>query len=369
MAGHHHAAPPLHDNRPVPSPVNESLQHYARLAALVVVVIGCYQVLDPFVPAILFSAVACSASWPLYARLRRGLGNRPAIAALLMTLLWVLVVIGPVTAIAVSLADDVTAFVEMMRELLDRGAPPPPQWLSQIPLIGEPLAGYWQRFASNREETLGLLKNLAQPARNLLVGTSKAVGTSLLQMVFAAFIGFFFYRDGEALLRASRRILHKLAGDLGDDLLLTIDQTVTGVVHGIFGTALAQAAVALVGFVIAGVPGAVALTTATFFLSMIPVGPPLVWGGAAIWLFQQGRLGWAIFMLAWGLFAISSIDNVVKPYLISRSSSLPILLVVFGVFGGIFAFGFIGVFIGPPMLAVGLTLIQLWTTPPASRSG
>ena len=100
-----------------------------------------------------------------------------------------------------------------------------------------------------------------------------------------------------------------------------------------------------------------------------PLGPPLVWGGATVWLLYQGSVGWAIFMVLWGLFAISSIDNFVKPYLISRSSSLPILLIVFGVFGGIVAFGFIGIFIGPPVLAVGLTLVQLWTAQPDAPRG
>ena len=96
-----------------------------------------------------------------------------------------------------------------------------------------------------------------------------------------------------------------------------------GVVNGIFGTALAQAAVATAGFMIAGVPGALALGAATFLLSLVPVGPPLVWGGATLWLMGQGQLGWGVFMLLWGLFGISSIDNIVKPYLISRSAALP----------------------------------------------
>jgi predicted PurR-regulated permease PerM len=182
----------------------------------------------------------------------------------------------------------------------------------------------------------------------------------LLQLALASFIGFFFYRDGEALMRGTRRVLAKLAGKLGDELLDTIGKTVTGVIHGVFGTALAQALVALAGFLIAGVPAPFLLAAATFFLSIVPFGPPLVWGSAAVWLAYHGQIGWAIFMALWGLLAISTIDNLVKPYLISRSSHLPLLLIVLGVFGGVVAFGFIGVFIGPPVLAVGLTLIQLW---------
>jgi len=134
------------------------------------------------------------------------------------------------------------------------------------------------------------------------------------------------------------------------------------VVQGIFGAALAQALVAWIGFRIAGVPGAFLLAAATFFLSLMPIGPPLVWGGATVWLLYQGSWGWAVFMFLWGLLAISTIDNVVKPYLISRGSSLPFLLIVMGVFGGVYAFGFIGIFIGPPILALGLTMVSLWTS-------
>jgi predicted PurR-regulated permease PerM len=349
--------------------MNHSLQHYARLAAVIAVVVGCWQVLHPFVPALLFAAVVCTASWPLYRRVRDAVGGRDNTAALLMTLLLIVLVIGPASLLALSLADDVARMFDGARHLLDEGPIQPPEWLAGVPLVGEALSDYWHRLAESREELNALLKSLFEPARTVLVGAGKAIGSSLLQLTFAAFIAFFFYRDGEQLVRAARTILAKLAGELGDTLLSTISGTVVGVVHGIFGTALAQAAVALTGFLVAGVPGAVALAAATFMLSMIPVGPPLVWGGAAIWLFVQGSIGWGIFMVAWGLFAISSIDNVIKPYLISRASSLPLLLILLGVFGGIVAFGFIGIFIGPPMLAVGLTLMQLWATVDPAAAG
>jgi predicted PurR-regulated permease PerM len=117
-----------------------------------------------------------------------------------------------------------------------------------------------------------------------------------------------------------------------------------GVMVGIVGTAVAQALVALIGFLIAGVPAALLLAAATFFLSMSPVGPPLIWGGAAWWLYSQGETGWAIFMVVWGLAVISSVDNFIKPILISRTASLPILLVALGVFGGVLAICFVGLF-------------------------
>jgi predicted PurR-regulated permease PerM len=154
-----------------------------------------------------------------------------------------------------------------------------------------------------------------------------------------------------------------LGGELGLEMLRLSRATVTGVMVGIVGTALAQALVALIGFAIAGVPGAILLGMATFFLSMIPVGPPLIWGGAAFWLYSQGETGWAVFMGVYGLLVISSVDNFVKPILISRSASLPILLIALGVFGGILAFGFIGIFLGPTLLALAHTLFLRWLRP------
>ena len=158
---------------------------------------------------------------------------------------------------------------------------------------------------------------------------------------------------------------YKLAGELGERMLRLAIGTVTGVMVGIVGTAAAQSLVAMIGFLIADVPGVIMLTFATFFLSMIPViGATLIWLGAAAWLYDGGQTGWAIFMILWGMFGISSVDNFVKPILISRTSSLPLLLIVVGVFGGVLVFGFIGLFLGPTLLALGQVLIREWLSHP-----
>jgi predicted PurR-regulated permease PerM len=342
------------------SPAQQRLHQYAQLAAVATIVVGCYLVLHPLIPAVLFAAVVCSATWPLYARLRKSLGGRPALAALAMTVLLIVLVIGPTVLLAVNLADDARAIAERGNALLKGGPIAPPEWVGDVPVVGEMLTEYWQRLAASTDSLATQWKGVLEPARSFLLGAGKTAGEGMLQLALASFIGFFFYRDGEALMHGTRKVLAKLAGRLGDELLNTIGKTVTGVIHGVFGTALAQALVALAGFLIAGVPAPFLLAGATFLLSIVPFGPPLVWGPAAAWLAYHGQMGWAIFMALWGLLAISTIDNLVKPYLISRSSHLPLLLIVLGVFGGVVAFGFIGLFIGPPMLAVGLTLIQLW---------
>ena len=352
-------------------PAQQRLHQYAQLAAVATIVVGCYLVLHPLIPALLFAAVVCSATWPLYARLRKTLGGRPALAALAMTLLLIVLVIGPTVLLALNLADDAAAMAEKGRALLNGGPIAPPEWVRKIPMAGEILTDYWQRLASSTDSLATQWKGVFEPARGFLVAAGKAAGEGLLQLALASFIGFFFYRDGEALILGTRKVMAKLAGPLGDGLLETIGNTVTGVIHGVFGTALAQAIIALAGFLIAGVPAPFLLAATTFFLSIVPVGPPLVWGSAAVWLAYQGQMGWAIFMALWGLLAISTIDNLVKPYLISRSSHLPLLLIILGVFGGVIAFGFIGLFIGPPVLAIGLTLVKLWIArrPPEGAAG
>ncbi len=347
--------------------VEQRILHIAQLTALAIVALGCYVVLRPFFPAILFAVVICISSWPLYLRLRKQLRERSTLAALLMVTLLVLLVIGPSALLAATLVDTMTALLNAAKAQLQSGPLLPPAWLVRLPLVGEQFNEYWRQLAAGGEEAVSLFTQLLEPTRKLLIITAKAIAQSVLQMVFAVFIGFYLYRDGEVLIQMLHNGLVRLAGHLGDELLTTIHRTVASVVQGIFGAALAQGIIAALGFLIAGVPGAILLGTATFFLSIVPVGPPLIWGAATVWLFSQGSYGWALFMVLWGLLAISSIDNLVRPYLITQANQLSLLLNVFGVFGGIIAFGFIGIFIGPPILVVGITLVRLWTTRPLNK--
>jgi predicted PurR-regulated permease PerM len=185
----------------------------------------------------------------------------------------------------------------------------------------------------------------------------------VVEVGLSVFLAFFIFRDGGAAAERLRTGINRIAGDRGKHLLEVAGNTVRGVVYGILGTALVQAIFAGLGFIIAGVPGAALLALLTFFLSVVPMGPPLIWIPAVIWLFSEGFTGRGIFMLIWGLI-ISSVDNLVKPWLISQGSALPFVLIFFGVIGGAIAFGFIGVFLGPTLLAVLYRLIEEWSRVP-----
>jgi predicted PurR-regulated permease PerM len=337
-------------------------EHYARIAAVALLIFGCVLVLRPFVGAILFSAVLCLSTWPAFVWLRDRWGGRSSLAALFLVLVMVVTLATPVALAAQSLIVHSAAMVEALRGFLDnRSTLELPAFIRELPLVGSSLDQYWQLLLQSREELVALGKRLAEPAKTMLVAMGGAVGEGLLEILIALFVAFFFYRDGDRVRLLILEGMDRLAGpDRGPVLLMTAINAVKGVVYGLLGTALAQAIVALVGFLIAGVPGALLLAALTFILSLVPMGPVLVWGGAAAWLYAKDQTGWAIFMVIYGAAVISSVDNFIKPILMSRAGNLSLLLVVLGVFGGAIAFGFIGLFVGPALLAVGWSLTKAW---------
>jgi len=340
--------------------VEKRFEYFAHLAVLFILVAGCFLVLRPFLTATLLAAVGCVLTWPLYVWLLRRMKGRQNIAALTMTLSLALVVILPLALVAYNLTDNVTTFYDGIKQAVEAGPPEPPAWLKRVPIVGKSVAEYWHLIATSREEAAALTKRLLEPAKNYLLAGGILLGQGVMEMSLAAFISFFFYRDGVALVRFLNMAMDRVVGTRAANVLGIINNTVRSVMYGLLGTALAQGFVATIGFAIAGVPAALLLGVATSLLSLLPVGPPLIWGSAAIWLFYQGTVGWGIFMLLWGFFLISGVENVVKPLLISRGSNLPFILVLFGVLGGVLAFGFVGIFIGPPLLAVGFSLIKEW---------
>jgi predicted PurR-regulated permease PerM len=344
--------------------MEKRFESYARLAAVVFLLIGCFYVLRPFLAAILFACAVTISSWPLYLMLVRRLKGRRTVAAAILTLSLVLLIIVPVALLSYNVADDIGRLYDQIRHAIDAGELAPPAWLRGIPLVGETADTYLRKLIGSREEMLGVAKNLLEPARHYLLGGGLVLGSALAQTSLAVFVCFFLFRDGQTILGVLSNGMQRVIGANAPQVATTVSGTVRGVMFGMLGTALAQALVALVGFLIAGVPGVMLLGIGTFIFSLIPVGPPLIWGGATIWLFTQGSTGWAIFMLIWGVVVISGVDNVVKPMLISRGSSLPFLLVLLGVLGGVLAFGFVGIFIGPTLLAVGFNLLQTWTGTP-----
>lgn len=342
----------------MPNPGTNRLLHIFALSLLGA---GCMLVLWPFLTALIWAAILVSTAWPAFLWLDRSVGKRRTLAAILMTLLVTVVLLGPIVAVALALADNVAELGRAAATLAKDGLPDAPSWLAALPLVGQPVHDYWQQFAHDSPRLMAELEKLAKPAQAAALAAGRIVGNGVLDMALSVFLAFFFFLHGEVLAGHLRTALERMTGVRAAYFLDIARSTVTGVIYGILGTGLAQGILAGMGFAVAGVPGAVLLGGATFFLSVVPVGPPLVWGGAAIWLFQQGEPGWAIFVVVWGFLVVSTVDNVIKPFIISLGSKLPFALVFLGVLGGLLAFGVIGVFLGPTLLALGYRLAIEWT--------
>lgn len=337
-----------------------SVERWAQPVLIVGLLFGCWLILRPFFTAILFASVIAVSTWPAYRWVLRRFRGRRVPAGLVCCLVVVLSMVGPAALITFSMVDGVNWLMGLSSEWFVRGPPPPPGWIERLPVFGDEAADYWRRLIASSEELQQLMGRLAEPLRNVAFSTGKALGGGLLQVLLAIFLLFFLYRDGEKLGLYMQAAARRIGGPASAELLHTAQQSVVGVMIGAIGTAVAQSMVAIVGFSIAGVPAPFLLGAVTFVLSLVPVGPPLIWGGASIWLFREGDTGWAVFMLAYGFFGISSVDNIIKPFLISRTSHLPFALTLLGVTGGVIGFGFMGVFIGPTLLALALSLAGLW---------
>jgi predicted PurR-regulated permease PerM len=375
---------------------------------LALLLLGCILVMRPFMSALMWAAILAFTLWPIQRRLVTCLKGRRTLAAALMTGAISLVLVLPFLIIGLNLAGDVRALGTAVEKWVDKGPPAAPPWVEKLPLVGKQAKGLWMDFTNETAQVVALLRSEegpgitnappvppsaaaleagnAQPAgeqqgigqsrlaqalkraisstKSTLLAASLAVGRGLMEVALSVFMTFFLLRDGGVIADRVSAGLGRIAGDRGGHLMVVAGNTVRGVVYGILGTALAQGVAAGVGFAIAGVPGAALLGLLTFFLSVVPAGPPLLWIPAAIWLYSQGGTGWCVFMVIWGV-GVSSLDNVVKPWLISQGSNMPFMLIFCGVLGGALAFGVIGVFLGPTLLAVAYRLIDEWSHAPA----
>jgi predicted PurR-regulated permease PerM len=344
-------------------------EQIAGVAILLLLVIGCFVVLRPFISAVLLALILSYSTWPIYAWGEEVLKGRKGLAATLMTSLVAAVSLIPIIVLGSSLAEQVAAASGWVRRVVVEGLPDPPGWVAEMPVVGKPLYEYWKGLAHNTAELLSQLANaklvsdLSQyvfsAGEFLLVGAA-VLAQGTLQLALSLFIAFFFYRDGLEGAKWLQGAARRLWGERAIRLLDVVGATIKSVVYGTIGTAIAQSALTALGLWLTGVPGVLLLGFVTFLLALTPIGAPLVWLPAALWLFYTGATGWAVFLVLWGLFVVGGADNIIRPFFISRGSDLPFVLVFLGVLGGTLAFGFLGLFLGPTLLATGYEVVRDW---------
>jgi len=324
--------------------------------------LGVALVLRPFATALLFALVLAAATWPLRSMLVR-VGAAPSLAAVILSIGGLLAVGLPVLAIAPRLATRLAEGARGLEALLAALPATPPDWVGQVPVAGEPLTRLWHQAVGAGGNLHALFEPYADWLRHGVLAAAHALADSAMQFLLAIVIAGLFWAKGEALSAALHDMLWRLGGATAAEALQAAGGALRSVAYGVVGTACIQAVLMALGARLAGVPAPIALGFVTLLLAVSQIGAvllPLVWGGAAWWLFGEGDRAWGIFMLAWGLVLVSMSDNLIRPWLISRGVRMPLTLVILGVFGGFVSFGFLGLFIGPAILAVAYTLIEAW---------
>jgi predicted PurR-regulated permease PerM len=256
-------------------------------------------------------------------------------------------------------SDDLMTFGQ---DLATKGVPPPPEWVSHIPLVGDQVAAFWLKLSSGGFNTfVEYLSPHASAAGKWLLGQFGGLGGMLLQFFLVVVIAAIFYSSGEQAASMLRRVGRRLAAERGESSIILAGQAIRAVALGVGVTAILQTGLGGLGLVIAGVPFAAVLSALMLMLCIAQAGPSLVLFPAVAWMYWQGDTGWATFLLVWSI-VVGTMDNFVRPMLIRRGADLPLLLIFIGVIGGLLSFGLIGIFVGPVALAVTYTLAQAWVS-------
>jgi predicted PurR-regulated permease PerM len=337
-------------------------QRWLELGALALLIVTGVAMFRPFFVPLAWAAILAYATWPLFQRMETRLRGRTAWAAGAMTALIVLVVVAPAVLVSLALAAEAQQVYLDLKAWAARQPLVLPAWMGQIPWIGPQVRSWLESLVADPAGARQWLVAQAGPWARTIVTMVGDLGRNLAGAGLALFTLFFLYRHGSALLSQVERATHRLAGKRVHAMLLPLGQTVRAVTYGMLLTALAQGALATLGYGVTGLGAPVLLGAATTLLALIPFGAPIVYVPVSAWLLVQGRPLAGLLLLAWGILVVSTVDNLIRSWFISGTTRVPFLLVFLGVLGGLATFGAIGLFVGPVTITLLLVLWREWTS-------
>jgi predicted PurR-regulated permease PerM len=319
-----------------------------------------FWVMQPFLPAIVWAMTLVIATWPLMLWIQRHVGGSRGLATGIMTLVLLLVLIVPFWLAVSIIVTNIDEFGSFIHTLLAMQLPQPPPWLAEVPLVGARATEVWAKLASARLEQLApKLAPYAGALTQWFASAAGSLGTMLLHFLLTTVVAAIMYTGGEKAAATAVRFGGRLGGDRGEMAVRLAGQAIRSVALGVVVTAVAQTLVGALGLLVVGVPFAGLLTAAIFILCLIQIGPGLIMVPVVIWMYYSGDAMWATVMLVFTIVA-GTMDQFIRPVLIRRGADLPILLILAGVIGGLVAFGVLGIFIGPTVLAIAYTLLNAW---------
>ncbi len=349
----------------------ENIFVVAFFALLAVLLSMLFSLLEPFLRSFVWATILVMVFYPVYSRLRKTTKWGDSFSALLATLLVLAFMVLPGFFITANLAKELPkAYAFLSSAQWDAES----LWLVEK-LKTSDLEKWLQNWGVDSSQSEAVLqKQVASALESAsgfvlekVTGVFKNLGAFLLQAAFASVALFFFFRDGE---RLSLRMVELLPLEAGhrEKVVRTLSVTVTAVVRAIFINALLQGFLSGLGFAVSGVPVPILLALLVFVASFIPfLGAFSVWAPAAIWLFYQDHTLTAMGLAVWGAF-ISIVDNFVKPWLIGAEAKLPIFWLFFTTIGGLKVYGFLGIFLGPIILSLGMAFLAIYREVYLTRS-
>ena len=317
-------------------------------------------IVRPFLAATIWATMIVVTTWPVLRTLQVRLWGKRWLAATVMTAALLLIFVIPLSAAIGTIVANAGEIVDWANRFSDVKLPRPPEFVEKIPIIGEKTANLWREYADKGSEELAeIVRPYASRVASWFVAEVGNFGLVTLQFLLTVVISAILYMTGEDAARWVRRFGRRLAGERGDQVVRLAGQAIRGVALGVVVTAFVQSVLGGIGLAIAGVPFAAVLTAVMFMLALAQIGAvPVLLGGLA-WLWWKDHTGWFVALLIWTI-VVGSLDNILRPVLIKKGADLPLLLIFAGVIGGLFAFGLLGLFVGPVLLAVSYTLLDAW---------
>ncbi len=336
------------------------IQRLLTFILLTILIILCFQVVQFFISPMIWAAILAYVTYPLYRFFYQKVQFSSTFSALIMTVSISLMIGVPLLIGVFFLQQEVISFYGMAVRRLQAGYVDLPESIKNLPVVGQQVRDLLWEINKDPEASMTAMRNWVQSHLYYGKMAFDAVLKNLAKLGMALMTLFFFYRDGLSLVRQIRQALRNVIGDRIDHYINSVTATTRAVVYGIGLTALAQALLAGIGYAIAGAPNPILLTIITFMVAMIPFGTPFAWGGVALWLLSQGHTTEGIGLGLWGILVISWVDNLIRPIVISGATKIPFILIFIGVLGGLTAFGFVGLFTGPVILAIMLAVWREW---------
>jgi predicted PurR-regulated permease PerM len=332
-------------------------------------IVGSLWTMLPFLGALIWATTIAVATWPLMLRVQRLVGGSRTVATVAMTVLALAIFIVPFWFAIGGLIDAAAQGADLIRTYLKTGLGPPPEWLSKVPWLGAKIADEWRELAAGGPEMLvATVRPHIDTIAAYLLSITGGFGMVFVHFTLTVIIAAILYSKGEVAAGGVLKFARRIGNERGEQVVHLSGQAIRGVALGVIVTAIVQSLMAGLGLWVAGVPRAGLLVAVIFVLGVAQLGPLPVLVPAVIWLYWSGSVGWAVALFVW-MIIVGALDNILRPILIRRGVDLPLLLIITGVIGGLIAFGVIGLFIGPVILAVTYTLLQSWINEGARSPG